>query len=99
MKKVIKVILLVIASIILLGVIFGIVDNNRANSEKLPLFAVHVGKDKTTNADLYYGIGYVVVKCPPIPKNSEITVDDYIKFQILDSRHVCVVDGGTLDEE
>lgn len=90
MKKRSKIILIVIASIVLLGIIFGIVDNIRAQDEKTPLFAINIGKDDNTNATLYYGLGYVVVKCPPISETLSYVGNDFIKFQILSSRHACV---------
>lgn len=66
MKKVIKIILIVIASIVLLGAIFGTVDYIRAKNGKKPMFAyrnVNVNDEGYFVATEYYGLGYAIVIC------------------------------------
>jgi hypothetical protein len=82
MKKRIKIILCVIASVLLLGTIFGVVDYNRVNNDKLPIFVIHIPKDGNWNE--YYGLGYVVAI-------NEDCQGDYVKFGPYFSAHACFI--------
>jgi hypothetical protein len=87
MKKRSKIIFSVIASIVLLGIIFWSIDRNRVFEGKTPLFAINVGINKDTNAELYYGLGYVAVRCV----DSE-TLSEYTNIEMIFSKnvnHVC----------
>jgi uncharacterized membrane protein YobD (UPF0266 family) len=88
-KKMIKNILIIIGALLLLGFIFANIDYSRTKKGKPPILAIHVGKDKGTNADIYYGLGYIVIKCPKY-ENNVIKYQNKYELYFLDNRHVCV---------
>lgn len=66
MKKTIKIILIIIASIVLLGTIFGTVDYIRAINGKKPIFIYRNGniyKESNLTITEYYGLGYKIIIC------------------------------------
>lgn len=71
MKKVVKVILIVIASIVLLGAIFGTVDYIRAKNGKKPIFIyrsvniydVGIYDENSLTITEYYSLGYKMIVC------------------------------------
>lgn len=87
MKKRTK-IFIVIASIILIDVIFGSIDYYRAKDEKTPLFAIYIGKS-AINADIYLGLGYTVSSCQKIENSNILMVDGYVDFHLLSYAHAC----------
>ncbi len=83
MKKRTKIILTVIASIVLLGIIFGTTDYIRVKNNKLPIFTIHVSQD--SNWEKYYGLGYVVVK-------NDDCRGDYSNFGSYFATYACFMD-------
>lgn len=66
MKKIIRIILIVIASIVVLCAILGIIDHSRATSGKEPIFVfrnVNIYSEGQLVATEYYGLGYKIVVC------------------------------------
>jgi len=78
MKKIIKIILIVVASLVLLGAIFGIVDYNRAKNGKKPIFTflwftvntfdVEIAGQENIEykggiSTIYSGLGYKLAVC------------------------------------
>ena len=61
MKKKIKIILIIIFIIIVLGIIFFIVDYNRAKNNQKPLFCIKTGTLLDGGTIEYLGIGYKVI--------------------------------------
>jgi hypothetical protein len=72
---------------VILGTIFWVVDRSRVFAGKTPIFAINVGTNKDTNAQLYYGLGYVAVRCVDPYSSAE-----YTNIHIIFSKkinHVC----------
>jgi hypothetical protein len=66
MKKVIKIILITITSIVLLGTIFAVVDYIRAKNGENPIFIYrsnNINSEGYFIATEYYGLGYKIVVC------------------------------------
>ena len=61
MKKVIKIILIIIAIIIMLGVIFFIVDYNRVKNNEKPIFCILKQEVNDGGTKIYLGLGYKVI--------------------------------------
>ena len=79
MKKVIKIILIVIASIVILGALFGTVDYIRAKNGKKPIFTyrnTNINSEGYFIATEYYGLGYAIVIC-------DRCIDDKVIFMPL----------------
>ncbi len=87
MKKLSKIILSIIISIVLISVIFWSVDCNRIFKGKTPIFVINTGVNKDTNAILYYGLGYVVVRCIHLETSAEYTNIEIIFSKYVN--HVC----------
>lgn len=88
-KKIIKKIMLIAGALLLLGFIFANIDYIRVKRGRAPILAVRVGKNKRTKADIYYGLGYMVVKCPEKGNNGAKYLNKYELF-FLDNRSDCV---------
>lgn len=87
MKEIIKIILSLIVAIVLLGVIFWAIDRSRSFEGKTPLFAINAGVNKDTKATLYYGLGYVVVRCVDLETSAEYTNVEMMFSKNIN--HVC----------
>ena len=85
MNKKIKIIIITIIVILLVIVSFGIVDKIRSTSGKLPLFTIYTKEEPTKRGELYYGFGYVVVRCI----EREPSYREYVNFQILSDNYLC----------
>ncbi|MDD4718641.1 MAG: hypothetical protein PHY00_02360 [Bacilli bacterium] len=84
-----KLIIIIITSIIILGVGFGIIDYMRTKDDKLPLFALKLSEWKSESgetkvADNYYGLGYKIVDCSNELKS--------LKFGFYFSRFICMTE-------
>jgi hypothetical protein len=84
-KKIFRKAIVIPIILLLLGIIFANIDYSRTKKNKPPIIAIYVGKNKYTEADIYWGLGYRVVKCPQKQNNKT-------KYQLyfLDAHHVCV---------
>ncbi len=82
MKRIIKIILIIIASIVVLGIIFGAIDYIRVKNDRLPIFTIHISQDG--NWEKYYSLGYVVAI-------NEDCQGDYVKFGPYFSHHACFI--------
>lgn len=73
MKKIIQIILIVIASIVILGIIFAVIDYFISRSGKKPIFIYHtvnvLHEDVNKEGTEYYGIGYKVTICDNSTEN------------------------------
>ncbi len=87
-KKITKITLVVIFCLIVIGIIFANIDYSRITDNKRPLLSIYIGKNKNTKADVYYGLGYTIIKCPYYYDN-EVRHDDAYKLFLLSSSHVC----------
>jgi len=61
MKKIIRMILIIIAIIIILGVIFYIIDYNRVKTNKKPIFCILNQEVNDGGTKIYLGLGYKVI--------------------------------------
>lgn len=86
-KSVIKYVLLSIVALLLLGILFANIDYSRIKKDKPPILSIHVGEDKHTGTDIYYGLGYIVLKCPKGEKN--VKYENKYELYFLDNRHYC----------
>lgn len=86
--KIIKRIVIAIVLLLLFGFVFANIDYNRTKKGKPPILAIYVGKNKLTNANIYYGLGYTVIKCPEYENNGTKSVNKY-ELYFLDNRHNC----------
>ncbi|HHT38120.1 MAG TPA: hypothetical protein GXZ95_01740 [Mollicutes bacterium] len=76
-KKRVKIMLVFLATIVVLGVIFGIVDYNRAKQNKAPLFAIRVNAYYDGGSKEYYGLGYKVIECNTLSGDDSIHIGFY----------------------
>ncbi len=76
-KKVISVILSVVAVICILGGIFYSVDRKRIGDNEDPVFAVKVYTLKDGGTKEYYGLGYKIIKYNKMGENGDIEKDDW----------------------
>ena len=74
-----KVLLVIFLSIIILGILFGIIDYNRIKSGEMPIFVI-AEHDKSGPEINYYGLGYKVVRNPGVSHKEQIYNDNYVKF-------------------
>lgn len=74
-----KVLLVIFLSIIILGILFGIIDYNRIKSGEMPIFVI-AEHDKSGPEINYYGLGYKVVRNPGVSHKEQIYIDNYVKF-------------------
>ncbi len=85
MKKGIKIILILVASIIVMFITFGVIDYYRAASGKKPIFIYYKYSvyNEVIETEVYYGVGYTVLKC-------EKKGAQYYNFQIGNkSKYIC----------
>lgn len=76
-KKIISVILSVIAAVCILGGIFYSVDKKRISSNEEPIFAVRVFTLKDGGTKEYYGLGYKIIKYNKMGENGKIEKDNW----------------------
>ena len=76
-KKIISVILSVIAAVCILGGIFYSVDKKQIGSNENPIFAVKVFTLKDGGTKEYYGLGYKIIKYNKMGENGEIEKDNW----------------------
>ena len=72
MKK--KKILIIVLAIILL---FFVVDFSLVKNKKNPIFAINLITERDGGTEIYYGIGYKVIKYNVMGDTGEIVKDDY----------------------
>ncbi len=75
-KKIISVILSIIAAICILGGIFYSVDKKRIGSNEDPIFAVKLFTLKDGGTEEYYGLGYKIIIYNKMGENGEIEKDN-----------------------
>ena len=61
MKSVIKIIFIVIAFIIILGVIFFLIDYNRVKNNEKPIFCILEQEVNDGGTKIYLGLGYKAI--------------------------------------
>lgn len=61
MKKKMKVICIAIIGLVILGIVFGIVDVNRAKNDLKPIFSINIGIYMDGGTAEYYGLGYKII--------------------------------------
>ncbi|MDD4706580.1 MAG: hypothetical protein PHS24_05185 [Bacilli bacterium] len=83
-KKTIRNIIIAFISLLVLGFIFANIDYSRTKKGKPPILAIRIGNNKYTNADMYYGLGYSVIKCPEYENN-----ETKYQLRFLDNAHAC----------
>jgi hypothetical protein len=98
-KKIIKTILIIAISLIVLGFIFANIDYSRIKKYQKPFFAIYMGKNKFTNADMYYGLGYTIIKCPEITDPNIITDNNEYKLYLFSRAHACISSYSESDED
>lgn len=74
MNNKLKIICIVIISLIVLGIVFGIVDVNRAKDNMKPIFSIHIGTYMDGGTAEYYGLGYKIII---YNKNGSIYEENY----------------------
>lgn len=74
-----KLSLIILATIILLSMIFGVVDYYKIKNGKMPIFVVEQ-IDKSGPDISYYGIFYKIVRSPGVSYKQDIKHDNYVKF-------------------
>lgn len=78
MKKRVKILLFGIASIILLGTIFGIIDYNRVINNQKPLFMVSLrNRQDPLN---YIGLGYRMERFTGVSHKQPLSNDSWVKL-------------------
>ncbi len=76
-KKIISVILSIIAVICILGGIFYSVDKKRIGSNEEAIFAVKVFTLKDGGTKEYYGLGYKIIKYNKMGEDGKIEKDNW----------------------
>lgn len=61
MKKIVKIIEVIIGIIILLGIIFFVIDYNRAKNNEQPMFCIQIDEVNDGGTKIYLGLGYKVI--------------------------------------
>jgi hypothetical protein len=97
-KKIIRILLIIVISLVLLGFIFANIDYSRITKYQKPFFAIYIGKNKFTHADMYYGLGYTIIKCPEVSDSVISTDNNKYKLYLFSSGHACVLSGDYEDD-
>lgn len=85
-KKIKKRLLFSLLIFVLLSSIFGIIDYYRANSNKIPIFAIQTTSYKDGGSKEYWGLGYKVIKC----NNLNGDTSSNMGFYNLDINTTCI---------
>lgn len=86
-KKIIKYSMFALIFLLISGIILANIDYSRTKKGKAPIFAVSVGINKQYDTKKYYGLGYIVLKCPT--SNEEIKYPNKYELYFLDNRSDC----------
>ena len=85
MNTKIKYIISTIVLLIILGNIFASIDYSRIKNNNKPLLSIYTGKHKSTKADMYYGLGYTIIKCPEVND-----IKPEYQLILLSNNHICL---------
>ncbi|HHT38116.1 MAG TPA: hypothetical protein GXZ95_01720 [Mollicutes bacterium] len=88
-KNIIKKVVIVFVSLLLLGLVLANIDYKRTTKGEPPLLAIYVGKNNYTNAGIYYGLGYKVIKCPESRDDGGKYINKY-ELYFLNNRDDCI---------
>ena len=82
MKKVAKIVGIIFVVLVILGIVFYIVDKNRAREGQKPIFCIPIGAYLDGGTIEYIGLGYKVIDFNKMEKMVDNTMKYYTKIHI-----------------
>ena len=78
MKKILKIVGIILAIIVIIGIIFFAVDYSRANDQKSPIFCINTSVLKDGGTKEYIGLGYKVIEYCKIDGYDKIHIGTWL---------------------